>query len=32
VNQWPQARRGTAADIEALVAELRQHLIDGQPR
>ena len=32
VNQWPQARRGTAADIEALVAELRQHLIDGEPR
>jgi histidine triad (HIT) family protein len=26
VNQWPQARRGTTTDIEALVAELRRYL------
>lgn len=29
VNRWPQARRGATADIEALVAELRQYLLDG---
>lgn len=27
VNQWPQARRGATTDIEALVAELRRHLL-----
>jgi hypothetical protein len=31
VNQWPQARRGPAADIEALVAQLRRHLLGDGP-
>lgn len=26
VNQWPQARRGTIAEIEVFVAELRRYL------
>jgi histidine triad (HIT) family protein len=26
VNEWPQARRGTTADIEVLVRELREYL------
>ncbi len=29
VNQWPQARRGTAAEIGALVHELRGYLADS---
>jgi len=28
VNQWPQARRGTAAEIEALVREVRAYLAE----
>ena len=30
VNQWPQARRGTAAQIEGLVRELHTYLTEGR--
>jgi histidine triad (HIT) family protein len=30
VNQWPHARRGNTAEIEAFVSELRRHIIDSQ--
>ncbi len=29
VNQWPQARRGNAAEIGAFVSELRRYLADS---
>lgn len=29
VDEWPQARRGSAAEIEVVVNELREYLADG---
>jgi histidine triad (HIT) family protein len=29
VDEWPQARRGSAAEIEILVSGLRHHLVNG---
>jgi histidine triad (HIT) family protein len=29
VDQWPQARRGSMAEIESFVRELRAYLADG---